>query len=268
MRSGALTLPGFCHDRYATNVGLFATSPVYRELKTDFDAAGVRLLRSERTYASIHGSAWCVSIRIANALYATLSRFNIRMLRGWKQARCVLPSRRPEIPSDVLYRIAVSSDVAETARIASVGRRDAIRLANLTRQTSLGFASGFFQSAEMRGVIESWGYHLDFGPNVRGGATFAFVAAMSAHINGMPIVEGGAGRISEAMRTMVETAWRTNIMTDYRGGSYRRQGRPCLCGSYKQWRARSSRATPCSQRHGPKFVRQALIAERYRRTFS
>ena len=40
----------------------------------------------------------------------------------------------------------------------------------------------------------------------RGGATFAFVAAMSAHINGMPIVEGGAGRISEAMRTMVETA--------------------------------------------------------------
>ena len=56
LRSGALTLPGFCHDRYATNVGLFATSPVYRELKSDFDAAGVRLLRSERTYASIHGS--------------------------------------------------------------------------------------------------------------------------------------------------------------------------------------------------------------------
>src|SRR5688572_3984736 len=56
LRSGALTLPGFCHDRYATNLGVFAASPAYRELKADFDALGVRLLRSERTYASVHGN--------------------------------------------------------------------------------------------------------------------------------------------------------------------------------------------------------------------
>ena len=206
LRSGALTLPGFCHDRYATNVGLFATSPVYRELKSDFDAAGVRLLRSERTYASIHGSR---AVRIYTDGERTLrdiEAIQYSDVEGWKEltafyhrvAPKLLPLFHTELPSRAMWR--------QTARIASGGWRDAIRLANLARQTSLGFASGFFQSAEMRGVIKSWGYHLDFGPNVRGGATFAFVAAMSAHINGMPIVEGGAGRISEAIRTMVETA--------------------------------------------------------------
>ena len=206
LRSGELTLPGFCHDRYATNVGLFATSPVYRELKSDFDAAGVRLLRSERAYASIHGSR---AVRIYTDSERTLRDIEAVQhsdAEGWtkmvafyqRAAPKFLPLFHIELPSHAMWR--------QTARIASGGWRDAVRLANLTRQTSLGFASGFFQSAEMRGVIESWGYHLDFGPNIRGGATFAFVAAMSAHINGMPIVEGGAGRISAAMRMMVETA--------------------------------------------------------------
>jgi phytoene dehydrogenase-like protein len=55
LRSGAVTLPGFCHDRYATNIGLLAASPVYRELKEDFDRLGIRLLRSDKAYASVHG---------------------------------------------------------------------------------------------------------------------------------------------------------------------------------------------------------------------
>ena len=58
----------------------------------------------------------------------------------------------------------------------------------------------------MKGVLEAWGYHLDFGPYVSGGRIFAFVAAMSAHLNGMPVVEGGAGRISEALRALIERA--------------------------------------------------------------
>ena len=50
LRSDATTLPGFIHDNYATNLGLFAASPAYRELKSDLDALGVRfLLAKSRT---------------------------------------------------------------------------------------------------------------------------------------------------------------------------------------------------------------------------
>src|SRR5277367_2222188 len=54
LRSGEVTRPGFCHDRYATNVGLFAASPVYRELKADFDDFGLWLLRSDKPYAAVY----------------------------------------------------------------------------------------------------------------------------------------------------------------------------------------------------------------------
>src|SRR5262245_6122573 len=53
LRSGELTLPGFCHDHYATNLGAFAASPVYQDLKADFEAHGVRLLRSDKPYAGV-----------------------------------------------------------------------------------------------------------------------------------------------------------------------------------------------------------------------
>ena len=67
------------------------------------------------------------------------------------------------------------------------------------------------QSPEARGLLESWGYHLDFGPDVPGGAVFAFLAALSAHVHGMPITEGGAGRITSALRTMIERAVRRQL---------------------------------------------------------
>ena len=128
-------------------------------------------------------------------------------VEGWKELDCVFIAASPRnffhcfIPN---YRRERCGGEPRELPLGAGAMRSVSPI--LTRQTSCNFASDFFQSAEMRGVIESWGYHLDFGPNVRGGATFAFVAAMSAHINGMPIVQGGAGRISEALRTMVETA--------------------------------------------------------------
>ena len=162
LRSGALTLSGFCHDRYATNVGLFATSPIYRELKADFDAAGVRLLRSDRAYASVHGSR---AVRVYTDDERTLQdiqAIEYSDVEGWKELAALyrrvapkfLPLFHTELPSRAMWR--------QTARIASVGWRDAIRLANLTRQTSLNFASDFFQSAEMRGVIEILGLSSRF----------------------------------------------------------------------------------------------------------
>jgi phytoene dehydrogenase-like protein len=206
LRSGELTLPGFHHDRYATNIASFYNSPVYSALKDDFDAAGVHLLRSDCSYASIHGRR---AVRIYTDGDRTLR--DIEAIRpadatGWKELvafyRRVAPNFFPlfftELPSRAMW--------GQIASIVSAGWRDALRLLNLLRQTSHDFASHYFESAELQGMIESWGYHLDFGPNVLGGATFAFVAAMSAHCNGMPTVQGGAGRISEALRQMIEGA--------------------------------------------------------------
>jgi phytoene dehydrogenase-like protein len=211
LRSGAVTLPGFCHDRYATNIGLFAASPVYQELKADLDSLGVRLLRSDRAYASVHGRR---ALRVYTDRERTLAEFgaiNPSDAAGWRRltefylrtAPHFLPIFSTELPSAAMWR--------QLGRIAAAGVADALRLANLARQTSHDLAAGFMQSPEARGLLESWGYHLDFGPDVPGGAVFAFVAAISAHVHGMPIVEGGAGRIASALRTMIERAGGTIV---------------------------------------------------------
>ncbi len=206
LRSASVTLPGYCHDLYATNVGLFAASPVYRELKSDFEAAGVRLLRSDRSYASIHGKRVVRVYTDADRTLQDILAIEAFDAEGWKRLvnfyRRVAPKFLPlfytELPSRQMWQRIAST--------AGGGLADALRLANLMRQSSRDFSSTYFHSAELRGLLGAWGYHLDFGPTVTGGATFAFVAAMSAHINGMPIVEGGAGRLSEAICKMFERA--------------------------------------------------------------
>jgi phytoene dehydrogenase-like protein len=212
LRSGEVTLPGFCHDRYATNLGLFAGSPIYGDLKEEFQARGVRFLRSERPYASVHGSG---AVRVFTDLDRTLEDVGAISrpdADGWRRLvdlyRRVAPRLQPffftEMPSAAMLRCVGSL-------LAECGLRDAVRLANLTRQSSRDFAGCFVRSPEMTGALVSWGYHFDFGPYVKGGALFAFVAAMSAQVHGMPLVEGGAGKISAALGEIIEAAGGTIV---------------------------------------------------------
>jgi phytoene dehydrogenase-like protein len=62
----------------------------------------------------------------------------------------------------------------------------------------------FFRTDEAKGVLLPWAFHLDFGPDVRGGAAFAFLAAASAHLNGLAVAQGGAGAIATTLRRLIE----------------------------------------------------------------
>jgi phytoene dehydrogenase-like protein len=207
LRSGEVTLPGFHHDRYATNIGLFAGSPIYAELRSELEAHGVRLLRSERPYASLHGPK---VVRVFTDLDRTLEcvrAINGADAEGWHRLvdfyRRVAPLLQPlfftEMPSLALMRCVAKL-------VSECGVRDTARLARLIRQSSCDFAESFVRSPEMTGVIEAWGYHLDFAPYVKGGALFAFVSAMSGQVYGMPLVQGGAGRISTALGEIIKAA--------------------------------------------------------------
>ncbi len=206
LRSGEVTLPGFCHDRYATNVGLFAASPVYQELKSAFDGFGIRLLRSDRPYASVYRQRAVRVYTDAERTQAEFAAVAKGEAAGWRQltgfyrrvAPGFLPLFNAEMPSVALARSA--------ATLLAHHPGDALRLAHLLRQSSRQLAGRFFRSIEARGVLEAWGYHLDFDPDVRGGAVFAFIAALSSHAYGMPLVQGGAGRITAALRAMLERA--------------------------------------------------------------
>src|SRR5262249_21224551 len=124
--------------------------------------------------------------------------------RGWREliarfrrtAPHFLPLFSIECPSAAMMR--------QIGTLLKSSAPDTLWLSRLCLQSSGALAADFMRSPEARGVIASWGYHLDFGPDTSGGALFAFVSAASAHVNGMPIAEGGAGRVTSALRTLIE----------------------------------------------------------------
>jgi phytoene dehydrogenase-like protein len=62
----------------------------------------------------------------------------------------------------------------------------------------------FFSTEEAKGALLPWAFHLDFGPDVRSGAAFAFLAAVSGHLNGLVLAQGGADAIATALRSLIE----------------------------------------------------------------
>ena len=205
VRSGEVTLPGFCHDRYATNFGAFAASPVYRDLQPDFDSRGVKFLHSERPYAALDAHRPLRIYTDGERTQAEFAALGNAEVEGWQQLKAFYQRVAPNLFPLFYTELPSVSMWPRAADLLRGGVGDAVRLGRLLFQSSGEFAATFFKSAAARGLLEAWGYHLDFAPDIAGGAVFAFVAALSSHFNGMPLVEGGAGRITVVLGAMLES---------------------------------------------------------------
>lgn len=207
LRSDATTLPGFVHDNYATNLGLFAGSPAYRELKPDLDALGVRFLSTDKPYANVHRDRALKVFTDVDRTAEGISSLSADDAQGWLK----LVEFYKRISSSVqpfFYTEMPSASAFARACEMVIGNRptDVLRFAMLPSQSSSTFAKQFFATPDVASVFQAWGYHLDFPPGKSGGALFAFISAMSAHVHGMRVAEGGAGKVSEGLRTLIETA--------------------------------------------------------------
>ncbi len=71
-------------------------------------------------------------------------------------------------------------------------------------ESSRQFVNRRFESLDVKSLFTPWAFHLDYGPDVVGGAVFSFIPAMSAHLRGIRVVRGGASRLTNAFRTLLE----------------------------------------------------------------
>jgi phytoene dehydrogenase-like protein len=207
VRSDATTLPGFVHDNYATNLSLFAASPIYREFKAGLDKAGVRFLSCDKPYANVRHDTAVKVFTDVGLTVAGLSSVSTEDARGWVKLvefyKRISPSVQPffytEMPSSAALGRAVEMVMRNRPS-------DVFRFAKLLGQSSSAFAKQFFRTQDVGSVFQAWAYHLDFPPSKSGGALFAFTSAMSAHVHGMQMVEGGTGKVSAGLKTLIEQA--------------------------------------------------------------
>jgi phytoene dehydrogenase-like protein len=203
IRTEAVTLPGFRHDLYATNLSLFQSSLVYRMHRAELESAGLRFITCEEAFASLHADGKVTRI------YTNAERTEAEFVRhsdidGWRKvvsiykrvAPYVLPITNMPLPSGAAARQAM--------RLLAGLHAHVVDLRHVVFASARQFADRYFHSDEAKAAFVPWAFHLDFAPDVRGGAAFAFVATVSGHLNGLVLAAGGADGIVSSLRRLIE----------------------------------------------------------------
>jgi len=208
LRSGELTLPGHEHDLFATNLNLFLASRFFARHGPGLAAAGFSPARSSLPFASAFpdGSA----LGVSTDLEATLSGLEANDpadAAGWRRLQESFQRLAPVLFA--LYGARAPS--LEMARLAApqlrrLGAAGAGELARLLASSTRELVESELASEKARALIAPWGMHLDFGPDVAGGAVFPFLETFADQSGGMAVAAGGASRLVEALVALLVAA--------------------------------------------------------------
>jgi len=201
VRSEELTRKGFVHDCYATNQNLFLGSPVWEELQEELQAQGLSFAHSAKPYCNVFpdGSA----LRVYQDTEETMSELEAHDpadAEGWRELhehfgefeRTLLPLYGTPLPS---YEAAKQL----LAAFSDLGYREFTELAQIVTSSTRELGDAYLSSPEAKALLAPWGMHLDYGPDVSGGAMFPFLEAFTDMEVGISIVEGGASNLVEAL---------------------------------------------------------------------
>ncbi len=201
VRTAEITLPGFRHDLYATNLNLFAGSPFAREFGAQLARHGMEFVPSARPYASVFPDG--SSIAVETDLQATLERMrrlNAADADAWArlaaafpaEAEHIFPLLAVEMPSVTLAKQLLSSTRRQ-------GREWLLDTGRLLVSSSREFTSREFTDERFQSLVAAWGMHLNFTPDMAGGALFSWLESMANQCFGMVLGKGGADNVIKAL---------------------------------------------------------------------
>ncbi len=201
VQSAEITRPGFVHDLYSMNQNLFLASSVYGELSEDLERHGLQYTVSDKPYCNLFPGG--ESVRVYGDTDKTLGLIrdrNSKDAEGWQQLyghyhklqEAFLPLYGSPLPS-------VQMGVAVADAVRKVGAGEVLELTRLLLNSTRELGESFFATQEMQAVIATWGMHLDFGPDVSGGAQFPLLETFADMEEGMAIPKGGASKMPQAL---------------------------------------------------------------------
>ncbi|HEY8585033.1 MAG TPA: NAD(P)/FAD-dependent oxidoreductase [Capillimicrobium sp.] len=202
--SDELTLPGFVHDGHSTNHNLFLGSPFYAAHQADLERHGLRYAVSSTPYAN--GFPDGRAIVAHQDVEATVAGLDPADQAGWRELDALYEQIAPmlfEIYAAPVPALATARPSLKLARTLAGNRARLAELTRLLLASSRDLGERHLATPEARAVLACWGMHLDFGPDVAGGAMFAFLECFTDQRTGMALVEGGASRMPEALAALL-----------------------------------------------------------------
>ncbi len=208
VKTAEITRPGFRHDLYAMNLGLFAGSPFFAAHKDRLLAHGLDFVGAERCFATAFpDGSWLGVEKNADANERRIGALRSGDADRWREMTAAFVQDAPHIfgllgsplPSWQALRVAWTAWRARgTAWVA-----DTVRLLLASPREWL---DENFENEKVKAMLAIWGMHLDFSPDCAGGALFPYLEAMADQAFGMALGRGGADTIVTAMVRAITAA--------------------------------------------------------------
>ncbi len=205
VKTAEVTLPGFRHDLCAMNLSMFAGSAFLAQYRQELVANGLGFVPAADCFASVFrdGTYLGVSTDLEKtaAVIAALSPEDAEAWRAMlaeftTDARHIFGLLGAPMPS-----LAAANVLWKAWRQKGSGwLYDTVRM---LLSSPRGFLDARFRHAKLKTMMAAWGLHLDFAPDVAGGALFPYLESMANQAFGMVIGQGGADTIIKAMTGML-----------------------------------------------------------------
>lgn len=201
IKTRELTLPGFRHDVCATNLAMFAGSAFFQTHKDELLAQGLAFARADHFYASVFRDG--TYLGVSRELEQTLASFAAISPADAKAWQNLLRQFSEDAPP---LRALLSSPMPSWGTIRAIltawrekGTTWLLDTLKLLVATPRGFVDAHFEHPKVKALVAMWGLHLDFAPDVAGGALFAYFQAMSGQRHGLVLGLGGSDTIVKSM---------------------------------------------------------------------
>lgn len=206
VKSGAYTQPGFRHDWAAMNLSLFAGSAFHTEHGEELARHGLGFAPTANPFASLFPDGRWLGISNDRAINrARIAGFSAADAEAWDRLS-------DDFPAEAETIFALLGSPMRAGSMAKLGwstfrKRGAggsLDLAQFLLMSPRAWLDQTFEDDRVKATFAAWGMHLDFAPDIAGGALFPYLEAMAAQAFGMVLGQGGADTVTRAMVRMIE----------------------------------------------------------------
>lgn len=204
VKSAELTEPGFQHDWAAMNLSLFAGSPFFNRYKDKLEAHGVEFVPAAAPFASVFPNGNWIGVSTDRAANTDqIKRFSEQDAARWSELSDAFPQRAAQIlgvlgskPNIRAFALQILKSLRQPG--------GAVDLVRFLLQSPRAWLDETFETDEVKATLAAWGMHLDFAPDIAGGAVFPYLEAMAGQAFGMVLGKGGAACVTQAMQSLIE----------------------------------------------------------------
>jgi phytoene dehydrogenase-like protein len=201
VKTGEYTLPGFRHDWGAMNLSLFAGSAFFRAYGPELVQHGLAFVPVAKPFASAFPDGrWLGVSTDAAATKAGIAAFSDADAETWARMTAEFSTEAPHIfgvLGNTMKLRALAYFMFKTLRAKRLS--GTIDMGRFLLSSPRQFLTENFTSDRVRALLGAWGMHLDFAPDVAGGAVFPYLEGMAGQAFGMVLGRGGADTIIRAM---------------------------------------------------------------------